>query len=576
MATGTDRASLSICEMLVFGAQGRISDVSAACASGVKASRTAHAPVMALELRLVCGETLAEMGQLRDATRVVERLQQARWTPPARLGRRIRELANRLGRDRLGPVPDADDPTIQIDAVDVLAILDSCAGRDDDRQVVSGVCQALRTSLQAAAVAVFEGTGRTTPLASDGGRIFRTDIIRRALAAGCPSDPAEVACSGEAAVPICSRRATFGVIVAKWPTSPGSLAPKHLALLRSAAAALVPAVRALSGDEPVPSRDGDVLSEIAGSSPAIAELRRSVIGAASAPFPVLIQGESGSGKELVAKSIHATSPRRSRRFCAVNCAALPDELCEAELFGHARGAFTGAATDRAGLFEDADGGTLFLDEVGELSLRAQAKLLRVIQEGEIRRLGENAHRRVDPRIIAASNRSLRDEVDAGRFRQDLLFRLDVIRIRVPSLCERPEDIPCLVAQIWRTARERVASRAELSPATVEVLARYPWPGNVRELQNVLFALAASAPRFGRLGPDRLASHVAAARPNVAAAQTLADGRREFERRFVGEALARAGGHPTRAAEQLGVTRQGLAKLLARLGIEVEPVITCAR
>jgi transcriptional regulator with PAS, ATPase and Fis domain len=309
---------------------------------------------------------------------------------------------------------------------------------------------------------------------------------------------------------------------------------------------------------------------MAGSSAAVIGLRHSVVGAASAPFPVLILGESGSGKELVAKSIHAASDRRGRRFCAVNCAALPDELCEAELFGHTRGAFTGAAIERAGLFEEADGGTLLLDEVGELSLRAQAKLLRVIQEGEVRRLGENAHRRVNARIIAASNRALREEADAGRFRRDLLFRLDVIRIRVPPLRDRPEDIPCLTAQIWRTARESVASRAELSQGAVEALTRYHWPGNVRELQNVLFALAAYAPRSGRVGPDRLPGHIKGECATVAQAQTLEDGRREFDRRFVREALVRAGGRPTRAAEQLGVTRQGLAKLLARLEIKTEP------
>jgi transcriptional regulator with PAS, ATPase and Fis domain len=174
---------------------------------------------------------------------------------------------------------------------------------------------------------------------------------------------------------------------------------------------------------------------------------------------------------------------------------------------------------------------------------------------------------VDARIVSASNRALRDEADAGRFRHDLLFRLDVIRIRVPPLRERPDDIPCLVAQIWRTALDRLASRAELSTAAVEALARYHWPGNVRELQNVLFALAAYAPRCGRVGPDRLPGHIKLICPRVSDAQTLEDGRREFERRFVREALVRAGGRQTRAAEQLGVTRQGLAKLLARLEIK---------
>lgn len=565
-----DRVSLAICEVLVFGAQSRLSDVSHAVAAGLRAARTGHAPSMILELRLVYANVLAEMGQRRDAVRLVQRLQQSSWPATARLRRCLREVADRISQGRSGLPSAARGPAVQVDVADVLAILQTCGEREDDHQVVSGVCEALRASLHATAVAVFGGGELRAPLASVGGRTFTADIIRRALATGRPSDSADVASSGEATAPICCGPTTLGVIVAKWSAPPGPLAPRHLALLRSAASAVVPAVRALTTDAPgTPGRVG-LLAEIAGNSPAVTELRQSVLGAASAPFPVLILGESGSGKELVAKAIHAASLRRSRRFCAVNCAALPDELCEAELFGHARGAFTGAAAERAGLFEDADGGTLFLDEVGELSLRAQAKLLRVVQEGEVRRLGENLHRRVDPRVVAASNRPLRDDADAGRFRHDLLFRLDVIRIRVPPLRERPEDIPCLVAQIWRTARERLTSRAELSPTVVEALAQYTWPGNVRELQNVLFALAAYASRSGRVGPDRLPSHIKAGRTSVAIAQTLEDGRREFERRFVRDALVRAGGRRTRAAEQLGVTRQGLAKLLARLEITAAP------
>ena len=567
VACSIDRVFLSVCEVLVLGAQGRISEASHACDAGLRAARTAHAPAMALELQLCHAEVLAQTGQLRDAARLVGRLQQSKWPAPPRLRRRLCEVAGRVGETRSGWSAVEGGPTVQVNAADVLAILRSCGEREDDHHIVSGVCQALRTSLHASAVAVYSGSARTTPLASAGSRSFTADIIRRTLASGRPSDAADVAYSGEAAAPISCGTATLGVIVAKWPAPQGALALSHLALLRSAAAAVVPAVRALVGEPPDPSRHAGVLAEMAGSSSAVVELRQRVVGAASAPFPVLILGESGSGKELVAKSIHAASDRRARRFCAVNCAALPDELCEAELFGHTRGAFTGAATERAGLFEDADGGTLFLDEVGELSLRAQAKLLRVIQEGEVRRLGENAHRRVDARIVSASNRALRDEADAGRFRHDLLFRLDVIRIRVPPLRERPDDIPCLVAQIWRTALERLASRAELSTAAVEALARYHWPGNVRELQNVLFALAAYAPRCGRVGADRLPGHIRLSCPSVSDTQTLEDGRREFERRFVREALVRAGGRQTRAAEQLGVTRQGLAKLLARLEIK---------
>ena len=172
---------------------------------------------------------------------------------------------------------------------------------------------------------------------------------------------------------------------------------------------------------------------------------------------MLILGESGAGKELAARMLHKLGHRRDRPFCAINCAALPDDLLETELFGHARGAFTGAAAERRGVFEEAHTGTLFLDEVGELSPRAQAKLLRAIQEGEIRRLGENVSRRVDVRVITATNRDLRKEAAADRFRLDLLYRLDVIRIALPPLRERPEDIPVLVNHFWRDATERVGS-----------------------------------------------------------------------------------------------------------------------
>ena len=192
---------------------------------------------------------------------------------------------------------------------------------------------------------------------------------------------------------------------------------------------------------------------------AAAALRAAVLRAARAPFPVLIEGESGSGKELVARGVHRFGPRRDRRLCTVNCAALADDLLEAELFGHARGAFTGAVGERAGLFEEADGGTIFLDEVGELSPRAQAKLLRVLQDGEVRRVGENMPRRVDARIVAATNRRLDEEVAASRFRADLRFRLDVVRIAVPPLRERASDIPALALHFWS---ESAAARRHVS------------------------------------------------------------------------------------------------------------------
>ncbi|MBA3270926.1 MAG: sigma 54-interacting transcriptional regulator [Acidobacteria bacterium] len=294
-------------------------------------------------------------------------------------------------------------------------------------------------------------------------------------------------------------------------------------------------------------------------------VRDAIVRAAASPFPVVIEGESGSGKELAARAIHSRSTRRDRRFCAINCAALVDELVEAELFGHVRGAFTGATADRPGVFEDTSGGTLFMDEIAELKGKVQATLLRVLQEGELRRLGETAVRKVDVRVVAATNRPLAREVASGTFRADLWYRLDVIRITLPPLRDRLEDVPLLVSHLWHGLAARTGSRAALSPSAVRGLSAYDWPGNIRELQNVLASLLVSAPRAGLIGPMSLPSHVA----RVAALErgaTLADARRHFEERYVRAALARSGGRTVSAARDLGLSRQGLSKLMGRLGI----------
>jgi two-component system response regulator HydG len=367
----------------------------------------------------------------------------------------------------------------------------------------------------------------------------------------------------EAAQPITFGSQTIAVLACRWtPTT--AVDPREAAsLLRTGALAMAPLVRAML-DRPAAIDTEPAWRELIGASPPTLSLREAITRAARAPFPVLIDGESGSGKELVARAIHRLSPRRDRRLCAVNCAAISEDLLEAELFGHARGAFTGAVGERAGLFEEADGGTLFLDEVGELSSRAQAKLLRVLQDGEVRRVGENFARRVDARVIAATNRRLEDEVGAGRFRADLRFRLDVVRITVPPLRDRPIDIPLLVAHFWEEASRRVDSRASLAPETVQALTRYDWPGNVRQLQNVIAALAVHAPRRGRVPPSLLPAHVAR---TAACATSFGAARDEFERRFILAELARAGGQRAKAARALGVTRQGLAKMMKRLGME---------
>jgi DNA-binding NtrC family response regulator len=308
--------------------------------------------------------------------------------------------------------------------------------------------------------------------------------------------------------------------------------------------------------------------ELVGSSSGIQEVRRLVARAANAPFTVLIEGESGSGKELVARAIHRAGCRRERPFCALNCAALTEELVDAELFGHVKGAFTGAMSDRVGLFESAGQGTVFLDEIGELSVRAQPKLLRVLQEGEIRRVGETFTRPIDARLVAATNRPLRAEAEAGRFRQDLLYRLDVIRVHVPPLRERVEDIPLLAARFWRLAADRIGSKAVLGQGAVSALARYDWPGNVRELQNVLASLAVAVPSRGVVSASAMPAAIARAtsQGGVELRKTLDAARRQFEERFVRAALAESAGHRGQTAAALGVSRQGLAKLMQRLQI----------
>jgi DNA-binding NtrC family response regulator len=452
------------------------------------------------------------------------------------------------------------DPFVE----EIVALLRVCQVADDEPAVLSEVCARVRQQLRAASVAfvgIVDAGRRHEVVACDGPRID-TELAERAVHAGITIGPIRHQERIHAAAVVRYGGETIGSLCARWnlgSTHDLARAPAVLSLAATAAAPMLGALRLGREGAATP---GTV--ELLGVTSVMGELRRSVERAAAAPFAVLIEGESGSGKELVARAIHRLGPRRNRPFCTLNCAALPDDLVEAELFGHARGSFTGAVAERRGVFEDADGGSLLLDEIGELSLRAQAKVLRVIQEGELRRVGENVTRRVDVRIVSATNRDLRREVEAGRFRLDLLYRLDVVRITVPSLRERKEDVPLLVDHFWSDAIGRVGSRALLSSAARAALAGYDWPGNVRELQNVLAALAVRSPKRGVVPPTALPTHlVGSRRPDVWRLQAA---RRTFEEGFVRATLVRVGGHRGRAAAELGVTRQGLARLMSRLGI----------
>jgi DNA-binding NtrC family response regulator len=293
--------------------------------------------------------------------------------------------------------------------------------------------------------------------------------------------------------------------------------------------------------------------------------------AADSSAPVLILGESGTGKELVAKAIHAYSRRGSRPFVALNCGAIPETLLESELFGHTRGAFTGAVSDRKGILEQASGGTVLLDEIGETSLALQVRLLRAIEEGEVRPVGANRVTKIDARIISATNRDLEKEVAEQRFRQDLYYRLTVIVIQVPPLRERQADIPLLVDRFLQNASARAGRTVELTPAALEALTAHNWPGNVRELENtierlVLFCRGSSIevtdlpPGINRAGASAdLHQRVFADLPSLD----------ELERRYLVHVLHAVGGNRTRAAEVLGIDRRTLYRMAARFGLHLE-------
>jgi len=293
-----------------------------------------------------------------------------------------------------------------------------------------------------------------------------------------------------------------------------------------------------------------------GSSAAMHALREMIMKVAPSPAPVLITGESGTGKELVARSLHAGSGRRDQPFVAVNCTALPESLLESELFGHTRGAFSGATAPRRGLFSQADGGTLFLDEIGDMPAALQAKLLRVLQDGEVRAVGSDTVRRVDVRSVAATNQEIEKRVAAGRFRSDLFFRLNVVSVAVPPLRERRCDIPELVECFIRRARDRNpgAKARHMSAEAIERLAAHTWPGNVRELENLVerVVILATDEEIGVDALDRYAPRLTAGPSPLELAQEELVPLRELEAMYIAWVVARFGGNKTRAAEVLGI------------------------
>jgi DNA-binding NtrC family response regulator len=303
-----------------------------------------------------------------------------------------------------------------------------------------------------------------------------------------------------------------------------------------------------------------------GVSRAIRDLLEQVRQVAGSNAPVLICGETGTGKELVARSLHEQSPRAAAPFIAVNCGALPDSLLESELFGHARGAFTGADRAKSGLLENANGGTLFLDEVGEMSPALQIKLLRFLESHEIRPLGATESRLVDVRIVSATNRDLEAAVHDGAFRQDLLYRLNAVTLYVPPLRRRRVDIPFLAQHFAEELGEAHARRVTLDEQFLSALARHDFPGNVRELRNALERAIALAAPGEEIGPRHLPPQLGEAVAEPAPSGTLRERLERVEIEALREALQRCGGNRTHAAEALGLSRLGLRQKLRRHGI----------
>ncbi len=317
------------------------------------------------------------------------------------------------------------------------------------------------------------------------------------------------------------------------------------------------------------SRDRNII----GHSAAMQDVFDLIAQVAETKTNVLVSGESGTGKELVARAIHEQSDRRDHPFVAINCGAIPENLLESELFGHVKGSFTGAVQNKEGLFEAASGGTLFLDEVGELSASLQVKLLRALQEKTIRRVGDTVDRKIDVRIVSATNRRLEDEVAEGRFREDVYYRLNVIELLLPPLRDRVEDIPLLTQHFIRKFAEDLGKEVEgMQPEAFELLAGYAFPGNVRELENLIERAVALA-RGPMIGPDLLPPTVSEPRPTTTLPRISSDGvdledlLASYERSLLSEALELSGGVKKKAARLLGISFRSFRYRLDKLGIE---------
>jgi DNA-binding NtrC family response regulator len=312
------------------------------------------------------------------------------------------------------------------------------------------------------------------------------------------------------------------------------------------------------------------LENIVGRSPQMLQVYKTIARVAESRSTVLVTGESGTGKELIARAIHFNSPRAARPFVAVDCSSLAETLLESELFGHVRGAFTGAVAAKKGLFEEADRGTCFVDEIGDISLAMQAKLLRVLQEHEIKRVGGTETIKIDVRIVAATNQNLEALVTEKKFREDLFYRLNVVSIHLPSLRERPEDVPLLADHFLRKyASQNNKPVSRISPEAMDLLVRHRWPGNVRELENVIeraailsgtnLILPEDLPRRLQMEPAQMSLSSLPSRMPLS----------ELEKLYIQKVLEETGGNKKKAADILGIDRRTLYRMATRLGLTIK-------
>ncbi len=458
--------------------------------------------------------------------------------------------------------------------------------RDDDQNIKEPVYVPVLTRLRGP-----DGLGSApdgaVPIARS---VFRKVLKERAavLAADAPHDVAEVesivgaSIRSTAAVPLWRGESILGVIQADNRTAPAMLNATDLEILAlfasnaSLAVSNARLIRRLQAAQDRLRKENDFLrtreesrshtQAIIGESAPMRALLAQLDKVVDTRVTVLIEGETGTGKELLASAVHYRSKRRSKLFVAQNCAALPENLLESELFGHKRGAFTGATEDKKGLFDIADGGTLFLDEVAEISPALQSKLLRVLQEGEIRPVGAGRTHLVDVRIVAATNRNLEKEVETGNFREDLYYRLKVFPLRAPPLRERREDIPLLAGTfLKRYAAEIDKSVSGFSQQAMELLVSYDWPGNVRELQNEVQRLVIQLDEGAFVVPELLSERIRCVEGIVAKAGmvkgTLREMMDQVEKYLLVDALREHDNNKTNAAKTLGITREGLHKKL---------------